>query len=383
MKSELSAHDFDSLEQKLKKESIQSSYWLKDQIAHWKSKEDQALIKVAQLKSRIDLLKQERKNRSVALQDKLFSNYTFLNAYGEKKSLLDLFRDTPNHRPPAGAGECAAPKLLHFAFTHHYKPIVMAEFWWGASPSAEVRRSGYFYPACNGKCKPILKHMLEGLEVDEDPFRHPYKGQKEIETIYEDDSLLVVNKPEELLSVPGKLVKDALISRLNGQNEGQGRLHIVHRLDMSTSGLMVLAKSKKAHEFLQKQFIKRAVKKRYVAILDGVLKEKSGEIKLPLRVDLEDRPRQLVCYEYGKMGVTEWERVSVYGKRTRIHFFPKTGRTHQLRVHSAHKDGLNMSILGDDLYGKKGNRLHLHAEELSFQHPDTRKWVTFLAPAPF
>ena len=294
-----------------------------------------------------------------------------------------IFQETTQVTPPAGAGECATPKLLHYAFKHDLKPLAMAEFWWGASPKSEIRKHQNFYPACQGKCQPILEHMLEGMSLDDNPLLiNPALG-KTIDIIYQDEVMLVINKPAEFLSVPGKRIEDSVYLRIKQSFPKATGPLIVHRLDMSTSGLMVIALSKEAHKELQKQFIKRTVKKRYVALLEGLIKEDSGIIDLPLRVDLDDRPRQLVCYEHGRQAQTEWQVIERKKHQTKIYFYPVTGRTHQLRVHSAHIKGLNMPIVGDDLYGNKGARLHLHAETLEFTHPTTKELMHFQIDVEF
>ena len=225
--------------------------------------------------------------------------------------------------------------------------------------------------------------MLNGMELDDDPLlSNPAEG-KTIEIIYQDDEIVVINKPADFLSVPGKNIEDSVYLRMKqGYPQAKGPL-IVHRLDMSTSGLMVIALSKQAHKNLQQQFIKRTVEKRYVALLEGILSDEAGEIDLPLRVDIDDRPRQLVCYDYGRAAQTAWQKIEQNTNRTKVYFYPKTGRTHQLRVHAAHINGLNMPIVGDDLYGKKADRLYLHAESLSFTHPTTRQPMTFQVNANF
>ena len=259
----------------------------------------------------------------------------------------------------------------------------MAEFWWGTSPKSEIRHHGQFYGACQGKCKPILTHMLQGLTVEANPLLNNPGRDKQLEFVYQDDVMAVINKPSGLLSVPGKQIQDCVVSRLRMLfPEASGPL-IVHRLDMSTSGLMVIALNKQAHKKLQQQFVQRTVKKRYVAILDGELKQKTGLVDLPLRVDLEDRPRQLVCYDYGKPAQTKWQAIEYLQGKTKVYFYPVSGRTHQLRVHSAHNMGLSMPILGDDLYGQKANRLHLHAEMLELEHPKTKTRMTFQVDADF
>ncbi|WP_312135917.1 pseudouridine synthase [Sphingobacterium sp.] len=336
-----------------------------------------------QLVQEIDDLKDERKRRSADLQQRLFDQYHFLNAEGNTKPVLDIFQDHINMPPPAGAGECAAPKLLQYAYAHQLKPIALAEFWWGASPSSEVRKHKQYYPSCRGKCEPILGHMLKGLTVDPNPMLQNPAADKELEFIYEDDDIIVVNKPAEFLSVPGINIQDSVQQRIERLYPDIKSPIIIHRLDMSTSGILVLAKNKEAHQIIQDQFIQHTVNKRYTALLEGVIEESEGLIDLPLRVDLDDRPRQMVCYEYGKPARTEFKVVAIEGNRTRIHYFPLTGRTHQLRVHSAHVKGLNAPIVGDDLYGNRADRLHLHAGSISFKHPKTGELMRFEVTDPF
>jgi len=381
----LAPSELEALNESLNQESIVWHYKLKELNKYWKRRLEELAEELAVFQKEIDALKIARRVKSSALQHKLFKQYTFLNQYGVTKSLMDIFEITDEITPPSGAGECAAPKLLHFAFMNGLQPITMAEFWWGKSPSSEIRKHGYFYPACNGKCKPILAHMLEGVEMDENPMlTNPALG-KDLPIVFEDEYLLIVNKPAEFLSVPGKKIVDSVYTRMKSlYPEATGPL-IVHRLDMSTSGLILIAKTKQIHQHLQSQFIKRRIKKRYVAILDGRYEgsELKGEIMLPLRVDLDDRPRQLVCYEYGKPAHTKWEIISNHENETRVHFFPVSGRTHQLRVHASHPFGLNKPIKGDDLYGTRDERLFLHAEMLEFVHPVTRETVIVEAKAEF
>lgn len=381
---QLEPAETEALNESLDQESIVWHYKLKELNKYWKQRLQDLEDVVNGYKEKIDELKIARRAKSSTLQHQLFQQYTFLNQYGVTKSLMDIFEITDEQTPPSGAGECAAPKLLHFAFEHGFQPITMAEFWWGKSPTSEIRKHGHFYPACNGKCKPILGHMLEGIDMDENPMlTNPALG-KDLPIVFEDEYLLVVNKPAEFLSVPGKKIVDSVFTRMkNLYPEANGPL-IVHRLDMSTSGLLLIAKSKHIHQHLQSQFIKRRIKKRYVAILDGIWKGNNvGEISLPLRVDLDDRPRQLVCYEHGKPAQTHWEIVSTNEKETRIYFYPVSGRTHQLRVHASHPNGLNIPIKGDDLYGKRDERLYLHAEMLEFVHPVSRVTLCIEIKADF
>jgi tRNA pseudouridine32 synthase / 23S rRNA pseudouridine746 synthase len=324
---------------------------------------------------RMDELRLKRSTLSADIQNRIFEEYAFLNARNQTKSLRAIFQEFGLIQPPAGAGECAAPKLLHYAYQHQLKPLALAEFWWGQPPLSEVRVHQQFYPACRGKCEPILGFMLQGLQVDDNPLLENPAEDKDLGIIYEDDSIVVLNKPHEFLSVPGKQIRDSVQSRLK-RKYGE-ELMLVHRLDMSTSGVLLAAKNSDDYKFIQRQFIQRKAKKRYVAVLEGIVKDDQGTIILPLRVDLEDRPRQLVCEKYGKHAVSKYEVISRGADKTRVYFYPVTGRTHQLRVHSAHVLGLNTPIVGDDLYGTKRDRLHLHAQLLGFTHPKTREWVEF------
>ncbi|WP_118973636.1 RluA family pseudouridine synthase [Taibaiella koreensis] len=330
----------------------------------------------ARFDSRIEALKKERKEKSAALQQQLFEQYAFCNQYGHTKSLHDIFSETVFGKPPSAAGECATPKLLQYAFLNGYRPLAMAEFWWGASPKSEIRVHGQFYPACTGKCKPILKHMLEGMAIDEDPMLRNPGELKALDIIYEDDSFVVVNKPHGLLSVPGIHIIDSVYMRLKHAFKGIEPL-IIHRLDMATSGLLVVAKTREAHKHIQHQFLRRVVSKRYTALLSRSISGREGEINLPLRGDPDNRPRQLVCFEFGKRAMTRWEVVAHQDGLTKIYFWPLTGRTHQLRMHAAHELGLKAPIVGDDLYGTPAERLYLHAAYLEFMHPVSGAKMTF------
>ena len=335
--------------------------------------EDQA--KVDRLEQEIEQLKQERKRRSATLQRKLFEQFRILNARGEVKDLCELFAPTSQGTPPAGAGECAAPKLLQYAYQHQLEPIAMAEFWWGDSPKTEIRHHGYYYPACKGKCEPILHHMLQGLRVDENPLLADSHRETKLDILYEDDYLLVINKPEGMLSVPGKGDADSVYQRLSIlYPEATGPI-IVHRLDMATSGLLLAAKTKEAHQNLQAQFKNRTIQKRYIALLEGEVPQDEGEVRLPLCPVPLDRPRQIVSEEFGKPALTHYRVLERTSGKTLIAFYPQTGRTHQLRVHAAHPLGLHCPILGDELYGRKAERLYLHAEYLAFTHPITSERI--------
>ncbi|WP_129661663.1 pseudouridine synthase [Bacteroides fragilis] len=336
---------------------------------YWKEQISEIKTEMESFSSRIEALKAERRNRSAALQQKLFQQFNFLNAKGETKNLCAIFEETVQKTPPAGAGECAAPKLLQYAYLSGLSPIAMAEFWWGESPKTEIRHHGYYYPSCRGKCEPILRHMLQGLDVEPAPSERYSLSQNMPEILFEDQWLLVLHKPEGVLSVPGKSEEQSIYSLLRARYpEATGPL-VVHRLDMATSGLLLAAKTQEVHRHLQAQFENRSIKKRYIALLDGILPEEEGVIDLPICPDYLDRPRQMVNEELGKTAITRYRVMDRKNGQTRIAFFPLTGRTHQLRVHAAHPLGLNCPIVGDELYGRKAERLYLHAEYLEFIHP--------------
>ena len=342
---------------------------------HWNTRLLSLQAEIEAFETEIERLRTERKTRSAALQQRLFKQFQMLDACGRKRDLCDIFQDTAQKVPPAGAGECAAPKLLQYAYRSGLQPVAMAEFWWGDSPKNEIRRHGYYYPACKGKCEPILRHMLQGLQVEDNPLQNDSHRDTELEILYEDEWLLVVNKPAGMLSVPGKLDVDSVYQRVRRiYPEATGPM-IVHRLDMATSGLLLIAKTKEVHQNLQAQFKNRTVRKRYVALLDGLVKRREGLIALPLRPDPEDRPRQVVDEVSGKPAVTLFETLTCEAHRSRVLFFPQTGRTHQLRVHAAHPLGLDAPIVGDELYGKKAERLYLHAEYLAFRHPVSGRMI--------
>ena len=346
-------------------------------------------------------LKQLRKTLSDALQQWLFSQFRMQNHEGESKDLLEIFRDAALRDypqatiatsriaalkmvPPAGSGECCEPKLLQYAYSLGYKPLQMAMFWWGESPKEEIRHHLHFYPACNGKCKPILQWMLPASTFE--PAAVDLSLYNKVETLYEDREIAVIHKPEGLLSVPGKDAAQPSVHALMRSKypEATGPL-IVHRLDMSTSGVMMIAKTEFAYHRLQKAFLNHQIQKKYVAIISGKVIPEKGIISLPLMPDYLDRPRQIVDHEQGKEAITEYEVLEpVDDFHLRIALYPKTGRTHQLRVHCAHQEGLNAPILGDPLYGnEKAARLHLHAEEITFEHPLTGKKMTITRKADF
>ena len=372
--------EFEELTKKLTQESYNNQFFIKELQEYYQAKIEKINLEFKVFEDKIIALKRERKEKSNYLQQTLFSKYAFLNQQKELKSLLTIFNN-PAIKPPAGSGECAAPKLLQYAFANNLTPITMAEFWWGSAPNAAVRHHKNYYPACQGRCKPILTHMLAHTEMDANLLLENLSEKQDLEIIYEDNALIVVHKPAEFLSVPGKDIKDSVYSRIKERYPSATGPLIVHRLDMSTSGVLLLTKTKEANKALQSQFINRTIKKRYMALLDGNLSKNSGKITLPLRVDLNDRPKQLVDFTYGKPAETDWKIINKENGKTRVHFYPITGRTHQLRMHAAHKNGLNTPIVGDDLYGKKEKRLHLHAEFIEFLHPTTLKKMSFtIAP---
>ena len=327
------------------------------------------------------------KKMSQDLQLWLFHQYRFLNARGETKDLVDVWQDyhcSPRIRnryplPPGGTGDCCAPKLLQYAYQHGLKPVCMAEFWWGPSPKSEVRHHGQFYPACRGKCKPVLTWMLQGLDVDPNPeetgFPHLIP-----EIVYEDETMAVLNKPSGLLSVPGR-TEDYSVATW-AQERWPGAM-LVHRLDMWTSGIILVAKTKEAYQDMQEQFTSRSVKKKYLAIVEGVPAKEHGVIDLPLLCDPMNRPRQVIDHESGKRAITEYRVLAEQGGKSLLALWPHTGRTHQLRMHCAHPDGLGCPILGDELYGTKSDRLYLQAQAITLIHPTAGKRMHFELPAAF
>ena len=383
-------------------------------------------------------LQRKRKQMSDELQRWLFAAYRMLNAKGEERDLIDIFREYTHAMPPAGAGDCCAPKLLQYAYQHRLRPVCMAEFWWGESPASEIRHHLHYYPACRSKCLPILTHMLKGLDVAPNPLAQK-RHTAEPRVLYADEYILVVDKPAGMLSVPGKADDSASVSveeyfannsKLKIQNSKF--LKAAHRLDMDTSGLLVLARTEQAYVELQRQFASRETVKRYEAVLSGVPKHTTPHstfhndvpepitqnsklkiqnsstqpdgcleaISLPLIADINDRPRQRVDMEHGKPALTLYNIVEVrvadantavaYTTKkadkslTLVHLYPKTGRTHQLRVHCAHPQGLACPILGDPLYGtERADRMYLHAAELTFRHPITGEPMHFLSPSGF
>jgi tRNA pseudouridine32 synthase/23S rRNA pseudouridine746 synthase len=378
----MTPEEFEALNEQLTHESISGQLNFKGFSIRQKEALAALDEELAKAEQHIRDLEELRRGKSNELQAWIFNQYQFLNANGQSKSLTAIFPDFETQQPPSGAGECCAPKLLQYAYANGFTAIAMGEFWWGASPKNEVRKQGFFYPSCNSRCRPILGHMLEGLRVEANPLL-TWSDDLDLPIIYDDESLVIVNKPEAMLSVPGKDIEDSAYTRILAKYPEATGAVLLHRLDMSTSGILVFAKNPKAHKFVQRQFIKRTLKKRYVALVNGIIEAESGTISLPLRPDYYDLPRQMVCYEHGKPATTHFEVIERRDGKTRLALYPVTGRTHQLRVHCAHPEGLNTPIYGDELYGIPQNRLHLHAEFIQFIHPETKEEVSFTVPPNF
>jgi tRNA pseudouridine32 synthase/23S rRNA pseudouridine746 synthase len=339
--------------------------------------------RIAALSAERAALEAHRAARSRHFWDRIVDGYVVPDARGVHRPLSALFAP---HVPPGGAGDCAAPKLLAAAYRAGLRPLALAELWWGAPPVTGGRHAGHFYPACRGKCGPILGHMLGGLDADPAPvFGAAPIADDAPRIVHVDRWLVIVDKPAGLLSVPGRhaALKDSVLARMRRRYPGATGPLVVHRLDLDTSGLLVIALDDDTHAAVQRLFARREVSKRYLAILAGEVAADRGTIELPLRVDLDDRPRQIVDPAHGKPAVTDFEVLDRSGGRTRVALYPRTGRTHQLRVHCAHPDGLAAPILGDRLYGTAAGRLHLHAEHLAFTHPHTGDRLSHDSPAPF
>lgn len=377
----LSSEEFDTM---IRESQFQKAEYKRLENS-WKEKLNEVELKVKSFDAEILQLKQERKTRSAALQLWLFRQFDMLNAKGERKDLCEIFKDTPQGLPPAGAGECALPKLLQYAYLHGLQPLAMGEFWCGMSPKDEIRHDGYFYPSCKGKCEPILKHMLVGLEVEPNPLTEDLFKDTPLKILYEDEWIVAVEKPSGMLSVPGKNDLDSVQQRLRLMYPDATGPLVVHRLDMATSGILLAAKDKDVHARLQSQFETRSISKEYTAILDGIPSQKCGIIDLPICLNPLDRPRQMVDFENGKPAITEYKVECIKNGCARVIFKPHTGRTHQLRVHSAHSLGLGCPISGDELYGNPDSapRLCLHASRLVFRHPVSDKEIEIISPSPF
>ena len=410
-------------------EMIRESQFMKAELRRRRKAMEQAdSTLTTQHSTFLKSLQRKRKQMSDELQRWLFSAYRMLNAKGEERDLIDIFREYTHAMPPAGAGDCCAPKLLQYAYLHRLRPVCMAEFWWGESPASEIRHHLHYYPACRSKCLPILTHMLKGLDVAPNPLAQK-RHTAEPRVLYADEYIMVVDKPAGMLSVPGKAesvrsefsdsanisVEEYFANNSKLKIQNSKFLKAAHRLDMDTSGLLVLARTEEAYVELQRQFASRETVKRYEAVLSGVptqnskLKTQNSStqpsgcleaISLPLIADINDRPRQRVDMEHGKPALTLYNIVEVRAvdantavayttkkvdkRRTLVHLYPKTGRTHQLRVHCAHPLGLACPILGDPLYGiERADRMYLHAAELTFRHPVTDETMHFLSPSGF
>ncbi|CAK3743039.1 RluA family pseudouridine synthase [Vibrio crassostreae] len=369
-----------NLLKQLGNQSSQEKRDLKALRIEWKQK-------IAERQSQVDLIESELKSRkqdhqtiSDQLETQRLSHYRFINQTKQSKNLLELL---DGKDALEGSGDCCLPKLLNFAFEHGFKPLALSEFWWGLPPTDIIRQHANLYPVCQSKSFEILDHQLSSIELEDNPLIvNPAVG-KSFDIVYEDDEIVVVNKPEEFLSVPGKFIEDSVYTRIKARYPDATGPLIIHRLDMSTSGLLILALTAESNKHIQKQFIDRTVQKRYTALLDGEITGESGDISLPLRGDITDRPRQLVCNQHGRNADTHWQAVSTHNGKTKVHLYPKTGRTHQLRVHCAHPLGLGVPIRGDDLYGYKRERLHLHAGYLKLIHPTTGEWMEFEVPSEF
>ena len=419
----------ESLSEEEQAEMIRESQFMKAELRRRrKAMEQVGSTLTTQHSTFLKSLQRKRKQMSDELQRWLFSAYRMLNAKGEERDLIDIFREYTHAMPPAGAGDCCAPKLLQYAYLHHLRPVCMAEFWWGESPASEIRHHLHYYPACRSKCLPILTHMLKGLDVAPNPLAQK-RHTAEPRVLYADEYIMVVDKPAGMLSVPGKAesvrsefsdsanisVEEYFANNSKLKIQNSKFLKAAHRLDMDTSGLLVLARTEEAYVELQRQFASRETVKRYEAVLSGVptqnskLKTQNSStqpsgcleaISLPLIADINDRPRQRVDMEHGKPALTLYNIVEVRAVdantavayttkkvdkgRTLVHLYPKTGRTHQLRVHCAHPLGLACPILGDPLYGtERADRMYLHAAELTFRHPITGEPMHFLSPSGF
>jgi tRNA pseudouridine32 synthase / 23S rRNA pseudouridine746 synthase len=362
--------------------------------------------KLQPLKKLIDIadkrmreLKQQRKQLSRELQTQMHEAYTLVNFLGKSRSLQQLI---PSGSIPTGTGDCCAPKLLHCAALNNLKPLAMAEFWWGPSSGDKVQ--GEFYGACGDRCQPLMGFLLSGLSQNpmvlndvNNSEAEPKHLHSQAETgndirqmlpiIYEDKWLIAINKPSGLLSVPGRYLEnqDSVLSRLRNLFSDGFNLSAVHRLDLETSGILILARDKDTYRKLSLQFEKKQIQKVYEAVLSGVINMKVGSIALPLWGDPENRPYQQVNFEHGKPSITEFQVIGREGNCDRIEFLPLTGRTHQLRVHAADVRGLGIPILGDRLYGCSAgaSRLHLHARELSFEHPQLGERLYLKIETPF
>lgn len=212
-------------------------------------------------------------------------------------------------------------------------------------------------------------------------------SEKLLNIVHTDPGFVVIDKPSGLLSVPGRgpEKKDSVITRVKQMFPETIENPAVHRLDMDTSGLIVVSRTAEAHRHLSIQFQDRMTKKRYEAMLEGVVESEGGVIELPFRLDVENRPLQIYDDVHGKMGKTVWKKIGIEGDYTRVSFEPVTGRTHQLRLHASHEKGIGIPIVGDPFYGTGTGpgMMKLHACELSFMNPLSGEMLTFQSSAPF
>lgn len=366
----------------LSQQSKKEQFEIKNIKKEFKHQRNELNAKIGAWQTEIERQKEHRSLYSVELQKKLFEAYKLTNFKNETKNILEIFSDFTKDIPPSGTGECALPKLLHFAATHQFTPVCFGEFWWGASPIGEVRKHKAYYPACRSKCEPLLSFLLHGVSCQSNPVLALVRDAP-IRIIYEDSWILAVEKPSGVLSVPGRTNIDSAEDRLKHMFPRYPFIKAIHRLDMGTSGILLFAKDAIAHQSMQQLFARQKVTKIYEAILSGIPSTKEGTIQLPLRLDINHRPHQMVCFEHGKKAETYFKVMGNKSDNTRIEFYPKTGRTHQLRVHAAHQLGLNCPILGDELYGIHGARLHLHAKYLAFYHPQLKQPFHLHSKVPF
>lgn len=368
---------FEKAELHRKKKSIS------DKLAPLREKMDNAL-------KTLEAMKEKRRKDSEDLQHWLFDNFKLLNARGTQKSLTEIFANTSMKIPPSGAGECCAPKLLQTAYLQRLLPLSIAEYWYGKSKNGEIRLHGKHYPACRGKCLPVLGWMMQGLDIHP-PFNceQSVTGIFKPTILFENEWFCVINKPSGMLSVPGKGYAMSVQKWLEEKYGLECNVKLVHRLDQDTSGLLIAAFGDISYKLLQKQFALRKMRKTYIAELDGDYIEKNipkrGRISLPLSHNWIDRPRQRIDFEMGKEAITDYEFVNVAKGFSRVKFYPLTGRTHQLRVHSASEYGLGMPIVGDRLYGEAGKKgaLRLHAQKIEFTFPLNGHNYSFESPVPF
>lgn len=376
-------------------ELIRQSQFEKAELRRLKKRLAERLTPFAEnltrVQAQLDALKEMRRTDSEGLQQWLFTNFRVLNARGESRSLSEIFANTSTVIPPSGAGECCAPKLLQAAYVRGLTPLAMAEFWYGRPRGGEVRRHGEHYPACRGKCLPVLGWMLQGLTI-EPPLQND--GQQEAtpepEILFENQWFCVVNKPAGMLSVPGKGTSLSVQQWLSDKYGANREVKMAHRLDQDTSGLIIATFGPESLKIMQALFATRRVRKTYIAELEGDYRvlnlPRHGRIELPLAPDWYERPRQRVDSDGGKEAVTDYEFIGVFEGSSRVIFHPHTGRTHQLRVHAASDQGLGMPIAGDRLYGTRTDatqRLHLHAHIIEFTFPLDNHHYIFEAPIPF